>query len=288
LDRSGKEIGRPVSPNLANAGTNEDPAISPDGRTIALVRRTNATADLWLAETERGGLTRFTLGQGSGPEWSPDSGRIVFASRRNGNLDLFEKSIRGGEEKPLLVTPPNVTTSDWSKDGRYLLFLQANQKTLLDIYALPMAPPGQPFPVVQSAFEDLSGQFTPDGAWLAYQTNESGRHEVYLRPFRSEAGRIQISTDGGTQPRWRGDGKELYYLALDGRMMAVPVSFAADGTSARAGAPVALFPTHIGGPGIGQKEYVAAPDGQRFLVDAPVTQDASLPITVILNWQPKP
>ena len=97
-----------------------------------------------------------------------------------------------------------------------------------------------------------------------------------------------MSIDGGTQPRWRGDGKELYYLALDGRMMAVPVLFAADGTSAKAATPVALFMTRIGGPGIKQKEYVVAPDGQRFLVDAPVTEDASLPITVILNWQQKP
>ena len=207
--RSGKEIGRPVSPNLASAANGEDPTLSPDGRTIALVRRTNATTDLWLADAERGVLTRFTFGQAMAPEWSPDGRRVVFASGRNGNLDLFEKSIAGGEEKPLLVTPPNVVTSDWSKDGRYLLFLQANQKTLLDIYALPMNSPGQPFPVVQSPFEDLNGQFTPDGTWLAYQTNESGRHEVYLRPLRSEAGRIQISTDGGTQPRWRGDGKAV-------------------------------------------------------------------------------
>jgi len=285
FDRSGKEVGRPASPNLANAGTSEDPALSPDGRTIALARRTNATTNLWLHDTERGTLTRFTPGQASGPVWSPDGRRVVFASTRNGNLDLFEKSTAGGEEKPLLVTPPNVVPSDWSKDGRVLLFLQANQKTLLDIYALPMDPPGAPFPVVQSPFEDLGGQLTPDGKWLAYQSNESGRHEIYLRPFRSEAGRLQVSTDGGTQPRWRGDGKELYYLALDGRMMAVPVSFAADGTSAKAAAPVALFPTRVGGPGIAQKEYLVAPDGQRFLVDAPVTQDASLPITVILNWQ---
>ena len=254
FDRSGRESGRPVSSNLANAGAGETPAISPDGRTIALTRLTNATTDLWLADAERGILTRFTLGGATGPVWDPDGRRVVFASTRNGNLDLFWKSIAGGEEKPLLVTPPNVVPSDWSKDGRVLLFLQANQKTLLDIYALPMAPPGQPFPVVQSPFEDLSGQLTPDGTWMAYQSNESGRHEIYLRPFRSEAGRIQISTDGGTQPRWRGDGKELYYLALDGRMTAVPVAFAADGMNAKAGVPVVLFPTRIGGPGIAQKD----------------------------------
>jgi hypothetical protein len=148
---------------------------------------------------------------------------------------------------------------------------------------MPLDTGETPFPVVQSGREDLGGQFAPNSAWLAYQSNESGRYQVSLRRIRGGGRGVQVSADGGTQPR--GDGRELYYLDLNRRLMAVPVTFAPDGASVDVGVPAPPLQTRIGGANIAQKEYLAAPDGQRFLLDTPIG-DSAPPIRAILNWRP--
>jgi hypothetical protein len=149
---------------------------------------------------------------------------------------------------------------------------------------------GNPFPVVQTAFEERDGQFSPDGKWIAYQSNESGRSEIVVQPFPGPGDKLQISTNGGAQVRWRHDGKELFYIALDGQLMAVPIQIAASGRSIEASSPVSLFATRVGGAlqGPNKQQYVVSLDGQRFLMNTLAEGDQPSPITVILNWKPKP
>ena len=282
-DRMGTEISRVG----AAASAAQDPAISPDGRTMALSRIVESNRDIWLLNLGRSVLTRFTSHPANDrtPVWSPDGRRLYFSSARTGTLGLYEKPVgAAAEETPVLVVPQNVNTSDVSPDGRTLLYLRADPTTLLDIWALPISPRGEAFPVVQSPREDVNGQLDPRGKWLSYQSNASGRYEVSIRPFPGPGAPLQVSIEGGTQPRWRRDGRELFYLDLQRRLMAVPVTFVADGT-VHLGRPQLLFQTRIGGSNFLQKEYLVAPDGQRFLLDTPVG-DASPALAVILNWQP--
>jgi hypothetical protein len=153
---------------------------------------------------------------------------------------------------------------------------------------LPLDGDRKPFPFVQTDFDERDGQFSPDGMWIAYQSNESGRFEIYVQSFPG-GGKWQISTNGGAQARWRRDGKELFYIALDARLMAVPVRLASDRKVVDASSPTPLFDTRVGGALQGnlRQQYVVSADGQRFLMNT-VTQDPSItsPITVILNWRP--
>lgn len=282
-DRSGSELTRLTAPSAANAGA----SVSPDGRQLALSRAVDGNRNIWLLDLSRGALSRFTSTAGSqgAPLWLPDGSRLVFSSTITGHLAMHSRSVLGGAEEPLLVTPQNTNPADLSPDGRVLLYLRADPKTHLDIWGLPLGSPEATFPIVQSSSEDLNPQFAPNGAWLAYQTNESGQHEVSIRPYRRAGRAIQVSLDGGTQPRWRRDGRELFFLDLAGRLMAVPIVLPPDGQSVDVGVPSPLFQTRIGGAGIAQKEYLVAPDGQRFLLDT-ATSDTSPPIKVMLNWRP--
>jgi Tol biopolymer transport system component len=147
----------------------------------------------------------------------------------------------------------------------------------------------KPFPIVQTNFDERDAQFSPDGKWVAYQSNESGRFEIYIQPLAATSGKVQVSTNGGAQVRWRHDGKELFYVALDGKLTAVPITFSSNGQAAEAGKPVPLFATHIGGAVQSplKHQYVVSPDGQRFLMST-VSEESTAPITVILNWKAKP
>jgi hypothetical protein len=145
----------------------------------------------------------------------------------------------------------------------------------------------KPFPVVQTSFDERDGQFSPDGHWVAYQSNESGRVEVYIQPFLGPGSKQQVSTTGGAQVRWRHDGRELFYIALDGRLMAVSIRAGADGQSLDIGSPQPLFTTHVGGAlqAANRQQYVVSHDGTRFLMNT-VREGSAPPITVILNWRP--
>ena len=172
-----------------------------------------------------------------------------------------------------------------------MLYATQDPKTAADLWALPLTGERKPFPVVQTSFDDIQGQFSPDGRWLAYASNESGRYEIYIRSFPEPSGKWQASTAGGTQPRWRRDGAELYYVAPDTRLMAVPIRVASDRRAVDAGVPVALFPTRLASganalaAGFNSSaQYVVAPDG-RFLMNVSVDEAAPAPpITIVQNW----
>ena len=199
------------------------------------------------------------------------------------------KPSSGAEsEKLVLETPNNKITQDWSGDGRFLLYWEQDPKTGWDLKALLLAEnESSPVTVANTPFEERHGQFSPDGRWVAYATNESGRFEVVAQPFPLAAGKWQISAGGGFAPRWRADGKELYFIAPNGKLMAA--SIAPSGSTLRAGAPVALFGTRIRGGGTPEAsfnaQYDVSRDG-RFLINEPSREAAAAPVTLILNWKP--
>jgi serine/threonine protein kinase len=289
VDRAGKELSA-----IGNGDTDDypNPTMSPDERTIAVNRTVGGNMDVWLIEP-RGVRRRFTfdVAVDNFPIWSPDGRWIVFSSTRMGGPhNLFRKPATGaGAEELLLDTPEVKAASDWSADGRTLLFRSSSTATGYDIWALPLDT-RKPFPVVQTPFAERDATFSQDGKWIAYQSDESGRFEIYVQPFPGPGGKFQISTTGGAQVRWRQDGKEIYYVGLDDRLMAAPVRMDNGGQFVEAGAPVPLFVTRIGGalPTFNRQQYLVSRDGHRFLMSTFKEDVNTAPITVILNWKPKP
>jgi Tol biopolymer transport system component len=286
FDRSGREIS---TVGELDSGGPTNPALSPNGRQVAIYRTANANVDIWLLDIARGVLSRFTSDASNdvNPAWSPDGGRIAFQSNRTGVSDLYVKEASGaGGDQRLLSTPHDKAPADWSHDGRFLLYRNTDPKTGYDLWAVPMTGDGKPFAVAQTEFEERDGQFSPDDRWVAYQSNESGRFEIYVQPFPGPGGKWQVSSNGGAQVRWRPDAKELFYVSLDGKLMAVPIALKAE--QPEIGAPAALFNIRLGGAvqGISRQQYVVSADGQRFLVNT-VSDEAASPLTVILNWRPK-
>jgi Tol biopolymer transport system component len=290
VDRTSKVSGA-VGPLDENALSN--PGLAPDGQRVAVNRTVQGNNDVWLIEVGRGVASRFTFNVAldSAPLWSPDGSQVVFRSTRNGAYDLFEKSASGtADEQPLLVTSQSKSPLDWSRDGRFLLYSTHDPKTASDLWALPMMGERRPFAVLQSSFDEIEGQFSPDGRWLAYASNESGRYEIYIRTFPEAGGKWQVSAAGGVQPRWRRDGQELFYVAPDTRLMAVPIRGKPDTHTLEAGAPVALFPSRLatGGniPTAGfqaRAQYAVAADG-RFLMNVAADDAVASPITIVQNW----
>ena len=289
FDRSGKQIEKLGD---LDSATREAPSLSPDRLRLALNRTLNGNTDVWTLDLGRSLLSRFTfdIAADTFPIWSPDGDRIVFNSNRQGVYNLYEKRVTGsGNERLLLATPQNKAPVDWSPDGRFVLYRSPTLTTGFDLWALPMDGTGKPFPVAQTDFDERDGQFSPDGKWVAYQSNESGRSEVVVQPFPGPGEKLQISTNGGGQVRWRPDGKELFYIALDGRLMAVPIRMGSNGQSIEAAPAVPLFATRVGGgQQLDRQQYVVSPDGRRFLMNTLAEGDNPSPITVILNWRPKP
>lgn len=247
---------------------------------------------MWLLDFSRGTSTRFTFGSSvaTAAVWSPDGSRIIFASSREGNLDLYQKLASGARDEELLLkSSENKLPTSWSHDGRFLLYYAIDPKTKADLWVLPLNGDKKPFPFLRTEFNEQYGRFSPDGRWIAYSSDESGRDEIYVRSFSPDAagtasaagGKWLISNGGGTQPRWRGDGRELYYLAPDGKLMAVQVT-----TSPvfQAGVARILFqaPPTISAS---TPRWDVTGDGKRFLLPAPTAQSAQAPITVVLNWQ---
>ena len=288
IDRSGRELQK-----IGPLTTGVNPAMSPDGRQVALRRVVDGNDDIWLLDIGRSNiLSRFTFDPANDADalWSPDGGRVVFCSNRKGAYDLYMKSTAGsGNDEVLMTSTQNKVATDWSADGRFILFRSNDPKMSYDIWAMQIDGDRKPVPVVQTNFDERDAQFSPDGKWIAYQSNESGRFEIYVQPFGSTGKKLQVSTNGGAQVRWRRDGKELFYVALDGRLMAVPITLPATGQTAESGAPVPLFVTHVGGAVQSplKQQYTVSPDGQRFLMST-VPEESTAPITMILNWKAKP
>jgi serine/threonine protein kinase len=285
FDRTGKAMGVVGEP----ANNLLYPELSPDGGRVALQRMVQSNTDIYLLDLVRGGMIRFTFDPATdtAPIWSPDGTRIAFVSSRKGPYNLFLKPSSGaGTEELLLETPNNKFPQDWSKDGRYILYGETDPKTRRDLRALPMTGNDRkPIIVVKTPFEVLNGQFSPDGRWVAYETNESGRFEIVVQPFPVPTDKWQVSIGGGIQPRWRADGKELFFIAPDGKLMAA--SIAVSGATLVPGTPVALFlASPVPGAGTNKQEYVVSRDG-RFLINQPV-EALTTPITLVLNWKHKP
>jgi dipeptidyl aminopeptidase/acylaminoacyl peptidase len=287
FDRSGHDVGRV---GVADSNDPTGPSLSRDGRRLALSRTVDGNQDIWLLEIASGALRRFTFEAGNdvNPIWSPDGSRIVFASNRKGSGDLYQKPTSGtAEEKLLLSTPLGKQAADWSPDGRFLLYRTQDLKTRYDIWALPLDEGQKPFAVVQTSFDERDAQFSPDGKWIAYESDESGRFEIYLQPFPGPGAKWPVSRNGGAQVRWRSDAKELFYVGLDERLMAVPIRLPSNDQDVEIGAAVALFSSHVGGAvTVRRQQYTVSPDGQRFLMNTVSDEASTSPITVIQNWKP--
>jgi Tol biopolymer transport system component len=201
------------------------------------------------------------------PTWSPDGKRIIFASDRAGSFDLYEKSVGQAPERELLKSNLWKYPESWSPDGRTLLFSQLDPKTRSDIWLLPLEG-GKPTLFVGTDADEMHGRFSPDGHWVAYTSTESGRQEVYVRAFPLSDPRWQVSVAGGANPLWRRDGRELFYLTLDNRVMSAVVN--ARGTTFEAGVPSTLFnagPVVRGAAALaGDRLYAVTSRGDRFLV----------------------
>jgi len=268
------------------AGDYQEISLSPDGKHVAFARNGQAGVDVWLTDLDRRTTSRFTFRPplNDVPIWSPDGRQIVFACVREQDLDLCQRPSDASAPDTVflkLSAPPILFPSDWSADGRFLAYYRNDPKTQLDIWTLGAdhADERKPIPFLRSDFNESQPQFSPDGRWMAYVSDESGSQQVYVRSFLAAAGQRQISTDGGTQPRWRRDGKELFYLAPDRKLMAVIVK---SGATFEADLPRPLFQTELNVNALRQS-YAVSADGQRFLLNAPSELRQSS-IIVVVNW----
>jgi serine/threonine protein kinase/Tol biopolymer transport system component len=285
IDRAGRLL-QPVGPLANYRGID----LSPDGTRVAAHRHERAMqGDVWVTELARGTTSRITSDpqENSSPIWSPDGRFIAFASLRGGKWGLYRKASdnTGGEER-LLESDGIVSPQSWSPDGQSIVYTAPPG----DLWLLPLSGDRKPMVLVNSRFAETWGQVSPDGRWLAYASNETGAFEVYVRPFPAGGGKVQVSTRGGQNPRWRRDGRELFYMALlaGEKLMAVDVT-TAHGTF-EAGPPKELFDsglvTTIGHSGP-YHSYAVSPDGQRFLIPQPPsgsTPGTSAPVVVVINW----
>jgi serine/threonine protein kinase/Tol biopolymer transport system component len=282
FDREGKKVGVAGAP-----GDYSDLALSPDEKRLAFFRVDPDTgnADIWLMDLASGEPSRFTFDTAVdfAPIWSPDGERIVFASLREGAPNLFQKMANGsGQEDPLYKSPLAKLPSDWSTDGRLLLCGTVDPKTKYDLWVLSVADhKWESF--LQTPDNESRATFSSNGRWIAYESDESGKKEIYVQSFPASGAKWQISVSGGSQPRWRRDGKELFYLGGDRKVTAVDVNTEAP-TFAH-GTPKALFETRISkGEDRPGNQYVVTSDGQRFLVNTLAEEGAYNHISVVLNW----
>jgi DNA-binding winged helix-turn-helix (wHTH) protein/Tol biopolymer transport system component len=279
FDRSGARLGSLDTPSEVFAV-----ALSPDERQLAASDAVSPTAGIWLFDLRRHARGRLTT-IGSSPVWSRDGSHVVFSSsQENGVLELYQKASFGNEREELLLNTGYQTwPHDWSPDGRFIVYTSASPKSKMDIWLLSTAD-RKPVPYLQTEFNELHGQVSPDGRWLAYTSDESGTWEVYVQTFPVAGHRRTISTDGGAQPRWRKDGKELFFLASDRRLMSVKIEQKLDAQGGlEVSEPETLFQTRIRGSLVSSwLEYTVAANGQRFLICETEPTDPSM--TVLLNW----
>ena len=280
LDRQGKETGL-----LGERAAWVFNRISPDGRRVATVRAADL-ANIWLLETGRGVASRLTYGPATHlrPIWSPD-GRTLLCSL-GPSFNLFRISLeRGGDADRVIEAPTRQVPDDWSRDGQFLLYTEVAPDTGSDLWILPvtpegrLSPGGKPRPFIRERFDQTEGRFSPDDRWVAYQSDESGRSEIYVRSFPDPREKLRISTGGGVFPKWGAGGRELFYQSPDGKLMVVALK--PSGTTLDVSLPRELFTLPIGLPP--PNIYDAAPDGQHFLVgDIAASPE---PLNVIVNWQ---
>jgi Tol biopolymer transport system component len=275
FDRQGKQIGAIDSPAKVFVG--EDPYLSPDGKRLAMKRENN----LWVTDLDKGGSLRITSSFSQTPIWSPDGSRISFSATPG----MSVKASNGlGDEQVLLEGPR--FPSDWSPDGRFILFLYRGVKTRMDIWAMPTFGDKKEYQLVNSAFNEQTPHLSPNGRWLAYNSDETGNGEIYVQSFSSDGklgtDKKRLSTNGGFYPVWRHDGNEIFFVAADGQMMAATVK--TGGTEFEFEAPKPLFKTRMLSSTTNFHEFDVSPDGQRFLIGTLVGDTKAPAPTVIWNW----
>ena len=285
-DRTGKVVG-----TLGHPGGSLRPSVSPDGSMVAVDRADPQTGvmDVWLLNVVRGSETRLTFRQPRNllPVWSPDGRQIAFNSMRNLSRRAVSGSGRNGSEE-LLDSPhggeARIIPLDWTRDGRYIVEqIVDDPKTKTDIWVLPLTGDQKAFPYLRTESNEAAARVSPNGRWLAYASDESKRFEIYVQSFPSPGSKFQASIDGGTLPVWSHDGKELFFIAPDGKMMAAAVKGAAVGDPGAfdAGKPTVLFDARI--PAEIAARYDVSQDG-RFLIPTPIKAAAGQQITVVVNW----
>jgi Tol biopolymer transport system component len=287
IDRAGNLLGSTATPE----GDYADFRLSPDDTRLAasLADPKTNTVGVWLTDLARGSASRIAGGGliTASALWSPDGTQLVFRSNQNGIIEFYQRSTAGGgDDRPVLSLEAyrtaslsqNLIPTDWSRDGQ-IIFSSPVPASGNDLWLLPLGKDGKPLKFIASSAYKEHGNFSPDGHVVAYTSNESGRFEVYVDTVPQSDRKWSVSTNGGYEPRWRADGREIYYLSEERKLMAVSV-----GPGPSFGIPKALFQTRVSaGVSANRTHYVPSRDGQRFLVN--VASDAApSPITVVLNW----
>jgi Tol biopolymer transport system component len=281
VDRTGRSVG-----TFGEIGGHFDPRLSPDGAMVALERLdwSKGSGDVWTVDPARGAFSRLTSAPGyeSTPVWSHDGRRIAFSSDQGNVPKIYVRNASGSGADEVLVSPPARSfPTDWSADGRYLLFMLNGGVTRTDIWRYDIVE-RKAAPVLVSSFDEGWATLSPDGKWIAYVSDENAQSQVYVRAFPDGDFKAQISTAGGAQPQWRRDGKELFYIAPDNTLMSVEVQELKG--RLRAAAPRALFTAKVEQGRTIRNQYAVSPDGQRFLILSAVNAGAS-PIVAVLNWR---
>ena len=278
VNRDGIKLG-----TLGEPGYYQNLELSRDDKRLAVGRIDSQTgkSDIWLVELSRGIASRLTSDPSDErfPIWSPDGHQILFSSDRRGKPDLYVRTLDSGEEELIVDSPGRNFPRHWTRDGQFILFGWFIRDSL-DLWMLPLMGEGKPKPILETPFSQWSARVSPDGRWLAYNSNESGRVEAYIQPFQTPGEKLRLSVNGSGPVSWRGDGKELFYLALDGTMMAVPIQA---GDAMEPGIPQSLFQTGIATATV-LRQFAVTEDGQRFLLLAPLPAESATAITVVLNW----
>ena len=283
FDRNGKQLSLVGAPGYYRWLN-----LSPNSAQVSLERYEpqKVSSDIWSFDLARETFDRLTAdsSHNTHPLWSPDGKQISFRSNREGFLAIWQKGVNGNDDKEALVFKEEARTilqTDWSNDGKYLVYRKDGEKTASDLWLLPLSGDRQQKPYLTTQFDENWGKVSPDGRWLAYQSNESGRFEIYVQAFPEPGRRVTVSKGGGTLPRWRRDGRELYYVAPDDKLMAVPVE---PGANLVAGTPVPLF--EVGSYGRRNNRYVydVSADGQKILLLRPLEDATTRPLTVVQNW----
>jgi serine/threonine protein kinase/Tol biopolymer transport system component len=268
---------------VGQPGVYTSPALSPDGNKLAIERGELGKTDLWIYDLKHGTASRLTFNSAAdvNPVWSADGKRIFFTSSRRGQNDIYQKAANGlGSTQALYVSRQRFKDlDDLSRDGRYGIY---DTGPTGELWVLPLFGKKIPSAYIQGKFGANQAQISPNGRYVGYTSNETGKAEVYVQTFPQHTGKWRISTAGGSEPMWRGDGKELFYLGPGDGLMAVEVNTAAG--QFQAGTPKLLFKAHMVPEGIWRNIYAVSPDGQRFLLLEPATGGKSSPITVVLNW----
>jgi Tol biopolymer transport system component len=283
FDRAGKKRG-----TVGRVGYYLIPRLSPDGKRLAVGRRDPQTgnADIYMFDLAGGPEQRLTFDSALDvyPYWAPDGSRIVWTSFRDEAGNLYQKAASGaGPDTPLLRSDFPKFAIDWSADKRFILYREIVPQTKADLWVLSLED-GKSWPWLKTRFNEEVGRFSPDGKWIAYSTDDSGRPEIYLQAFAPGApasgGRWQLSTNGGRNPQWRRDGRELYYFSLDNKLMAVQVTL---GAEVKSGTPMELFALSSirANP---NASFAVTHDGQRFLFVTRAEETSVTPFTVLLNW----